>query len=849
MLRSTYGRLPPKQAPMSSIATRSLLGQSPDVVQGVLGPYHHHQPNPDNQTDLYVYGTSYLRGVFPVQTTGLIGIYRNHLCIALKVVFSKVDPRYSHFVYNREIASRLFERVMGNDYAHWQPVEADPRANDTVHYVYCMGHRVATTWDAKATNQTLASDVSIFLDNRCEPDTNTLLAQPLIPQVTGGQAFIRRQPGAAKVAPEAVKPTEPEGFSDLESNPYAPEILKATHTYHIVTGTGGGRFQPEAAVTRAQGLTWLINTLGQMAAHPEAIALPETVTNTPFADVPAAHPQAPQFALAQQLELIFADDDGQVYPDATMTRAEWVAMVHNGLQGLVELNYGPTTALEDVIEPRSAGITFTDLSGHWGESVIRSMAVYGLASPLDDSSTHFGPEAPAQRDYATALLVRLIEVPRAAVPGAKPRPGAIKVFSDIGQDVYKDEIIQAVNQYGLITGYDDQTFRPSEPVSREQAVAMVVKAMQTLVSDPDAIQIPDTLSDPPPFADVTAGENATKIQFAKIAGLVSDDDDGYFRPLDKLSRAQLMAMVYRALEFVVQANLGQSVPLITAIIPTKPPQAAFHDVPDDHWAREMISTLARVGLASPYSETGTAFKPDQPAQRNMATAAMVRLVETRLTQLEAPPPTQPVPFNDIQGNPYAEAILQAAHTYNLVKGYEDGTFKPTSPMTREQAVSLVVEALTHKVKKTAAITIPDHLTQAPFADVDINRWSAPQLYFAKQAGIVVGDDLGRFQPEAPLSRAQLAAMMHQALRYAIRVDFDKTTVPLDQVLTVDPNQVRTFTDLPDDHWATPMVNALATVGLALPKDANTPDQFGPNTLAYRDYAVAAIVGMLGMSYR
>jgi hypothetical protein len=834
----------------SPVATQPLLGQTPDVVQNVLGHYHHHQPNPDNQTDLYVYGTGYLRGVFPVQTTGLIGIYRNHQCIALKVVFSKVDPRYRHFVYNREIACRLFERVMGNDYAHWQPLEADPRANDTLHYVYCMGHRVATTWDAHVADQTLASDVSIFLDNRCDPNASDLLAQPLTPQVTGGQAFMRRpSPVTTKLIPEPVKPSQAKGFSDIKDSLYASEIQKAVYTYPIITGITTEHFQPDQGITRAEGLTWLINALQQMAAKADPLTLPDTVTTAPFTDVPPNHPQAAPFALAQTLGLIFADDDGQVYPDAPMSRAEWVAMVYNGLQALVEINYGPTVALEDVIEPSGSGVSFADLGGHWGEPIIRAMALYGLATPLHETGTYFAPEAPAQRDYAAALLVRLVEVPRAAVPGAVPRPGAVSVFSDIGHDVYKDDILKAVNHYGFISGYDDQTFRPSEAISREQAVAMVVKAMQILVTKADALHIPETLSDPPPFADVTAGDNATKIQFAQAIGLISGDDDGYFRPLDKISRAQLMAMIHRGLEVVVQANLGQDIPLLTAIIPSQPPQAAFNDVPDDHWARDMISTLARVGLATPYNEAGSAFKPDQPTQRNLAAATMVRLVETRLTQLEDPQPAQPVPFSDITASPYAEAILAAAHTYQLVTGYEDGTFKPTSPLSREQAVSLVVDALKQKVQQPGAVTLPDHLTQPPFTDVNINRWSAPKLYFAKQANIIVGNDLGQFQPEAPLTRAQLAAIIHQALRYAIRSDFDKTTVPFDQVLSVNADQVRQFTDLPDQHWATPMVQALGAVGLALPKDPDNPDQFGPDTLAYRDYAVATVVAMLATPYR
>ncbi|MGF1566514.1 MAG: S-layer homology domain-containing protein [Nodosilinea sp.] len=836
---------------MSIVATQSLLGQAPAVVQSYLGPAQHHQPNPDNQTDLYVYGASYLRGLFPVQTTGIIGIYRSNLCIALKIIFSKVDPRYDHFIYNREIASRLFERVIGNDYAYWHEVEAEPRANNTMHYVYCMGHRIATTWDASALDHTLASDVSIFLDNRCGPSDQADLTQPLIapPSTSAGQAFRRPQgAGLAKPTPGLVQAAAPDSFSDISGNPYQADILKAVTTYGLVAGYPDGTYRPAEGVTRDQGLTMLVNAIEQMIVSRGAITIPAAVATAPFADVPPSHKSAPQFYFAQQVGIIFGDDDQKVYPDAPLSRAELMAMVHNGLQVVVEANYGPQTAPIDVIEPVATGVAFSDLAGHWGEPMVRALAAYGIASPRPESATTFNPDAVARRDYTAAVLVRLVEVPRAGVPGATPRLGQASVFSDIGHDPYKEDIIRAANQYGLATGYDDQTFHPTEAVSREQAVAMLVTALQILVTDREALQLPAALSDPPPFEDVTAGRNAIKIQFAKQAGLVSGDPDGYFRPLDKLSRGQLMAMIHRGLEFLVKANVGQDIPLTEAIKAPRRSPPGFTDIPAGHPGHDMLSALGQVGIATPYNETGTAFQPDLPARRNFATAAMVRLVETQFAQTRVAQPPQPTLFTDLKGSPYAAEIGRAATQYKLVAGYEDGSFKPRSPVSREQAVAMLVDALKHRVVNKDAVVIPDHLTQPPFADVDLNRWSASRLYLAKQAGMIAGDPQGRFNPEAPLSRAQLIAMAHQTLQYAARVDGGKPNQPIEQLIAADPNQPYTFDDLSSDHWAAAMINAMGTVGLARPLDADAPTRFAPDTPAYRDYAVATAVHLIEAPY-
>jgi hypothetical protein len=832
---------------MSSVVTQSLLGQPPEVVQATLGTVQHHQPNPDNQTDLYVFGAGYLRGVFPVQTTGIIGIFRNNLCIALKIVFSKVDPRYDRFIYNREIASRLFERVIGNDYADWQELEAEPRGNTTIHYVYCMGHRTATTWDADALDHTLASDVSIFLDNRCGASDRADLTQPiaLVSQTSAGQAFLRRPTAGAVKPMEPVKATDGASFSDLSGNPYEAEVLQAAYTYRVVTGYPDGSFRPAAAVNREQGVAMLISTLQQMAVDGGAIALPPLVTEPPFADVPTEHPSAPAFTLAKTLGLIFGDDDQNVYPEAAMNRAEFIAMVYNGLQAVVELNYGPSQTAAEVIEPVTARGPFADIAGHWSEAIVREMATYGIASPLYEIGSAFGPEEPLRRDYAAAILVRLIEVPRSGVPGAPGRPTQAAVFSDIGTDPYKDEILRAANQHGLVPSADDKTFHPTDALSREQAVAMLVHALQTLVTEPEALKLPTTLSDPPPYLDVTAGVNATKIQFAKQAGLIGDDD-GYFRPLDKISRAQLLDLIHRGLEFVVQANFGRAVPLAEALVLPDSAPLPFTDIPDGHPVQGLLPLLTQAGIATPYGETGTEFKPDQPTQRNYGAAALVRLVEMQFAPVPEAPPTPAITFTDLKGSPYSDAILRAANQYKLVAGYEDGSFKPTSPVSREQAVALLVAALKQKVANPAAVLVPDHLTQPPFSDLDLNRWSAPRLHFARRAGLIAGDDRGHFNPEAPLSRAQLIAITHQALRYALWADFGKTTVPIAQMLT--PATPYRFEDVPAGHWAAAVIETMAAVGLALPLAEATPNTFAPDLPAQRDYTVATVVGFLEAAY-
>ena len=81
-------------------------------------------------------------------------------------------------------------------------------------------------------------------------------------------------------------------------------------------------------------------------------------------------------------------------------------------------------------------------------------------------------------------------------------------------------------------------------------------------------------------------------------------------------------------------------------------------------------------------------------------------------------------FKDIKNNVYKPEIL-AAVQLKIVQGFPDGTFRPNQPVTREQAISMIVDAinLITPVDLNATPTNPVR----PFTDVPSDRWSAPKI--------------------------------------------------------------------------------------------------------------------------
>ncbi len=188
-------------------------------------------------------------------------------------------------------------------------------------------------------------------------------------------------------------------------------------------------------------------------------------------------------------------------------------------------------------------------------------------------------------------------------------------FSDISRDIYKDEIENAV-ALGFIAGYKDNTFRPTEPLTREQLVSMVYGALESI----DSVNLEPASSVPTqPYPDVESSRwSATKVQWAKENDIVKGYPDGTFQPDTPVTRAELIVVLQNAAKFA-KMKQGESAELVSNKEPTN-----FSDI-SGHWGAETIQAMsAYCDVASPVQEVGDNFDPDTPAQRDYAAAATLR---------------------------------------------------------------------------------------------------------------------------------------------------------------------------------------------------------------------------------
>lgn len=120
------------------------------------------------------------------------------------------------------------------------------------------------------------------------------------------------------------------------------------------------------------------------------------------------------------------------------------------------------------------------------------------------------------------------------------------------------------------------------------------------------------------------------------------------------------------------------------------------------------------------------------------------------------------PFTDIATHA-DRAYIDRAANMGLVSGYEDGTYRPSAQVTRAQIVKLLTNALGL-----------EHTEEAPFTDIgSYADETKQQIAAAYEAGIIQGTD-GKFRPNEPVTRAQLALMIARAYTYMTDEGIDTT---------------------------------------------------------------------------
>lgn len=169
----------------------------------------------------------------------------------------------------------------------------------------------------------------------------------------------------------------------------------------------------------------------------------------------------------------------------------------------------------------------------------------------------FEPDRNMTRAEVTTMFARLLTEKMAADQTYS------NTFSDVAKSHWAANYIGYMQQFGIITGYADGSFRPDASVTRAEFAA-IASRFERLTEGTKS------------FSDVPSSHWAAKyINFAATRGWVNGYADGTFRPNNSITRAEVAAVTCRLLE----RNADQSY-----IRSHLSELRAFTDVSESHWA-------------------------------------------------------------------------------------------------------------------------------------------------------------------------------------------------------------------------------------------------------------------------
>ena len=181
--------------------------------------------------------------------------------------------------------------------------------------------------------------------------------------------------------------------------------------------------------------------------------------------------------------------------------------------------------------------TFDDIRTHWAKAAIEDMASRLVIA--GKSEAKFAPEADITRAEFTAIMVRAL--------GLRIADGE-RVFSDVKSGEWYASAVQIAVSYGLIEGYEDGTFRPNDSITREQAMAIIARAMKlanmdmTLSADQQAESIA-SFEDRGSISGWAKQSAALNVYHGIFRG-----NDNRLEPQDNISRAETAAIVRKLLQ-------------------------------------------------------------------------------------------------------------------------------------------------------------------------------------------------------------------------------------------------------------------------------------------------------------
>lgn len=171
----------------------------------------------------------------------------------------------------------------------------------------------------------------------------------------------------------------------------------------------------------------------------------------------------------------------------------------------------------------------------------------------------------------------------------------------------------------------------------------------------------------------------------------------------------------------------------------------FSDVPLTHWAYQDIKNLYDEKIIKGYK--GSIFLPNASIRRDESMKMIVTSLGVSYSGYHSN-------FSDVKKGSWAYEFISYANSNNIIKGYEDGTFKPGHPITRAEMATILSNTFKFQVGSSSL----------SFKDINDTHWAYNAIQLLSSNGIIRGYKDNTFKPNYPITRAEFSAMLSRILK-------------------------------------------------------------------------------------
>ena len=161
----------------------------------------------------------------------------------------------------------------------------------------------------------------------------------------------------------------------------------------------------------------------------------------------------------------------------------------------------------------------------WYAEAVEYVRDHGIMNGT--TATTFNPDGTTSRGQIAVILYRA---------SGSPEVSGGTAFTDVADTAYYADAVRWASTHGVVTGYGDGTFRPNNPITRQQLAAILWRYAGSPAPEGGADYADE---------DTISAYASTAVDWARDTGIISGRDGNRFDPNGRAARAQAAVILHR----------------------------------------------------------------------------------------------------------------------------------------------------------------------------------------------------------------------------------------------------------------------------------------------------------------